>query len=162
MKIWLPLFVFVFIAFTYLHRSSCESSANLSEFYLPLYSPPLLSFFIHFTSEASWGYSMSAGVIQRHLSRLLQVTSSSSNREDSSNHRSISPSLDLFLYLKPSLFLCHSSLFLSIIRKLMLYNILSSPRPSPLYSLLSTHQSLSYYSILLLRSLIYILIFRSL
>ena len=42
---------------------------------------------------------MSAGVIQQHLSHLLQVTSSSSNREDSSNHRSISPSLDLFLYL---------------------------------------------------------------
>ena len=115
---------------------SCVSPVNfLSEFLPPIpFLPPVLSPFIHFMSEASQGYPISARVIQRHLSRLIQVTSSSSNREDSSNHRYISPPLDLFLYLNPSLFLCRSSLFLSIIRKLILYNILSSPRPPP-YSL---------------------------
>ena len=114
---------------------SCASPVSLLSEILPpfLFSLPFypLSFIM---SEASRGYPMSAGVIQRHLSRLLQVTSSSSNREDSSNHRSISPPLDLFFYLNTSLFLYRSSLFLSIIRRLILYNILSSPRPSP-YSL---------------------------
>ena len=79
-------------------------SINLSRIFLIPSSIPLLFSlpsvrFHHFESEASRGYLVSAGVIQRHLSCLLHVMSSSSNREDSSNHRSISPSLDLFLYL---------------------------------------------------------------
>ena len=47
----------------------CSSASPVKHplrFYLPLYSPPLLLFFIHFDSEASRGYLVSARVIERH------------------------------------------------------------------------------------------------
>ena len=123
----------MFIVFPCLHQSLPHLLHF--EFYLPyLSSHPFCRFHQSSVRDSPRRFYTIRRIPKHRLHRLHQVSSSSSNREDSSNHRSISPSLDLFLYLNPSLFLCLSSLFLSIIRKLILYNILSSPRPSP-YSL---------------------------
>ena len=123
--------------FTLVFVCSCASPVILlSEFYLPFPFSLLSVCFHHFESEASRGYPMSAGVIQRH--RL-----SSSSGKSSSPFKRVSSSIwdlksntrlsfiILSLYTPPSLYPFSSLSFLSS----SIYNLYSLISYHPFYHL---------------------------
>ena len=133
---WLLLSPLCSLFFLCFHHSPASSSS-------PILSPFLFSLlsvaFIQYSVKNSTRRSYIIRRIQKlRLHRLNQVSSSASNCEGSSHHRSISSSLVLFLYNYP-LFL--TSFQNSILLKYSLFHRLSLTA-DPLLSLLSSYSTL--------------------
>ena len=128
----------------------CLSHNTISEFYLPFPLSLLFVCFHHFKSEASRGYPMLAGVIQRHLFLSSSGKSSSPlSHVDSSSPNILSPTQSHFsrfpIYLISLHLFISVLLFLSSLSYSFPYNIYISPSLSTLSSAQSPIYFVSLY-----------------